>query len=124
MSVLRELINRSTLLLRTLKVARTEPVETISDSDLERLSMPLATTRPVWLKICQSAGQASMVSCVIAMHRSVEMYVARKAGVALTIQQLREAAVYSVTYDEQTDRHVYEVFAPFGITYRPTVVPC
>ena len=51
------------------------------------------------------------------------MHVARRAGVALTIQQLRNAAVYAVTYDEQSDRHLHEVFAPFGITYQPAEVP-
>lgn len=118
MTVLRGLINQATLQLRRLKGARSGPVAIIRDAELERVSVPLATTRPVWLKLCQSAAHASTMSCVMAMHRSVEMYVARTAGVALTIQQLRDAAVYSVTYDEQTDRHVYEVFAPFGITYR------
>ncbi|MEV0800713.1 MULTISPECIES: hypothetical protein [unclassified Kribbella] len=54
----------------------------------------------------------------IAIHRSVEMHVARTAGVALTIQQLRQAAVYTVRYDEESDRMLHEVFAPYGIPYQ------
>jgi hypothetical protein len=54
----------------------------------------------------------------MAMHRAVEMHVARTAGVALTIQQLRQAAVYTVRYDEESDRQLHEVFAPFGIPYQ------
>ena len=122
MSLLRELRNRSAALLRKLRGVRTGPVPKITDRDLERLLMPVATTRPVWLRFCQSAAQASTVVGIVAMHRSVEMCVARMAGVSLTVQQLREAAVYSVTYDEESDRHVYEVFAPFGITYQPAAV--
>ena len=80
--------------------------------------MPEATTRPVWLRIWQSARQASELASVIAMHTAVEMHVARKAGVALTIRQLRQAGVYTVRYDEESDRQLYEVFAPFGIPYQ------
>jgi len=81
------------------------------------------TTLPVWVKVWQSARQASVMSSAMAMHKYVEMHVARRAGVALTIQQLRNAAVYTVTNDEQSDRHLHEVFAPFGITYQPAEVP-
>jgi hypothetical protein len=55
---------------------------------------------------------------IIAMHKAVEMHVARKAGVTLTIQELRQAAVYTVRYDEESDRQLHEVFAPFGIPYQ------
>ena len=82
-----------------------------------------ATTTPLWLKVWQSARQASVMPSVMAMQKAVEMHVARKAGVARTIRQLRDAAVYTVTYDEQSDRHLHEVFAPFGITYQPADVP-
>ena len=75
-------------------------------------------TRPVWLKIWQSPRQGSVMPSVMAMHRSVELHVARKAGVALTIQQLRQAAVYTVRYDEESDRLLHEVFAPYGIPYQ------
>lgn len=85
--------------------------------------MHKATTRPVWLKVWQSTYQASMMSSLMAMQATVEMLVARKAGVALTIQQLRAATVYTVTYDEESDRQLHEVFAPFGITYQPAEVP-
>ncbi|MGW6196920.1 hypothetical protein ACWF0M_12305 [Kribbella sp. NPDC055110] len=54
----------------------------------------------------------------MAIHRSVEMHVAREAGVALTIQQLRQADVYTVRYDEESDRLLHEVFAPYGIPYQ------
>jgi hypothetical protein len=77
------------------------------------------STEPIWLKFWQSAGQAADIPCVMAMQVSVEMHVAGRSGVALTIQQLRAAAVYTVTYDEQSDRHLHEVFAPFGIPYQP-----
>jgi hypothetical protein len=80
--------------------------------------MSEAMTRPVWLRIWQSARQASEMPSVIAMHMAVEMHVARKAGVALTIRQLRQAGVYTVRYDEESDRQLYEVFAPFGIPYQ------
>jgi hypothetical protein len=80
--------------------------------------MPEAMTGPVWLKFWQSGQQASTMATVIAMQESVEMLVARRAGVALTMRQLREAGVYTITYDEPTDRHLHEVFAPFGITYQ------
>lgn len=80
--------------------------------------MPEAMTRPVWLKFWQSGRQAATMPSVIAMQKSVEMLVARRAGVALTMRQLRAAGVYTVTYDEPTDRHLHEVFAPFGITYQ------
>ncbi|WP_132213189.1 hypothetical protein [Kribbella steppae] len=122
MTLLRYLVNRSALLLRTVTLAHTgsdATIRTPGHHGPRPLMMPVATTRPVWLKFSQTAGQASLVPCVMAMHRSVEMHVARRAGVALTIQQLREAAVYSVTYDESVGRHVHEVFAPFGITYQP-----
>lgn len=76
------------------------------------------TSRPVWLRIWQSPRQGSVMSSVMAMHRSVEMHVARKAGVALTIQQLRQAEVYTIRYDEESDRLLHEVFAPDGIPYR------
>jgi hypothetical protein len=76
------------------------------------------TTRPVWLRIWQSARNGSVMPSVMAMHRAVEMHVARKAGVALTIQQLRQAAVYTVRYDEESDRLLHEVFAPYGIPYQ------
>ncbi len=74
-------------------------------------------TRPVWLKIWQSVRQGSVMPSAIAIHVSVELHVARKAGVALTIQQLRRAEVYSVRYDEESDRVLHEVFAPYGIPY-------
>jgi hypothetical protein len=80
--------------------------------------MPEATTRPVWLRIWQSARQASEMPSVVAMNTTVEMHVARKAGVALTIRQLRRAGVYTVRYDEESDRQLHEVFAPFGIPYQ------
>ena len=80
--------------------------------------MPEATTRPVWLRIWQSARQASEMPAVVAMHAAVEMHVARKAGVALTVRQLRQAGVYTVWYDEESDRQLHEVFAPFGIPYQ------
>jgi hypothetical protein len=74
-------------------------------------------TRPVWLRLWQSLRQGSVMPSVMAMHRSIEMHVAHKAGVALTIQQLREAEVYTVRYDEESDRMLHEVFAPYGIPY-------
>lgn len=77
-----------------------------------------ATTRPVWLKIWQSSRQGSVLPSALAIHRSVEMQVASEAGVALTIRQLRQAAVYTVRYDEESDRLLHEVFAPYGIPYR------
>lgn len=54
----------------------------------------------------------------MAMYRSVELHVAHKAGVALTIQELRRADVYTVRYDEESGRLLHEVFAPYGIPYR------
>jgi len=75
-------------------------------------------TRPVWLRLWQSLRQGSVMPSVMAMHRSIEMHVAHKAGVALTIQQLREAEVYTVRYDEESDRMLHEVFAPYGIPYQ------
>jgi hypothetical protein len=75
-------------------------------------------TRPLWLRIWQSPRQGSLMPSLIAMHRSVEQHVARKAGVALTIQELRQANVYTVRYDEESDRMLHEVFAPYGIPYR------
>jgi hypothetical protein len=75
-------------------------------------------TGPLWLRIWQSCRQGSAMPSLTAMHRSVEMHVARKAGVALTIQQLRQANVYTVRYDEESDRLLHEVFAPFGIPYQ------
>jgi len=77
-----------------------------------------ATTRPVWLKIWQSQRQGSVMPSALAIHRSVELHVASTAGVALTIQQLRQAEVYTVRYDEESDRLLHEVFAPYGIPYR------
>ncbi|WP_132192475.1 MULTISPECIES: hypothetical protein [Kribbella] len=82
-----------------------------------------ATTRPVWLRVWQSAQQASAMRTVVAMQKAVEMHIAEKAGVTLTIRQLRDAAVYTVTYDEENDRELHEVFAPFGITYQPAEAP-
>lgn len=82
-----------------------------------------ATTRPIWLRLWQSAQQASDMATVVAMQKAVELHIAEKAGIALTIRQLRDAAVYTVTYDEETDRHLHEVFAPFGITYQPAQAP-
>jgi hypothetical protein len=81
--------------------------------------MHRTTTPPVWLKVWQSTHQAAEISSVMAMLAAVEMLVARKTGVALTIQQLRAARVYTVTYDEEDGRHLHEVFAPFGIPYQP-----
>ena len=80
--------------------------------------MAEATTRPVWLRIWQSQRQGSVMPSAIAIHRSVEQHVAHTAGVALTIQQLRQAAVYTVRYDEDSGRLLHEVFAPYGIPYR------
>ena len=85
--------------------------------------VPEATTPPLWLKVWQSTRQAGAMPSVIAMQKTIEMHVVHKAGVALTIRQLRDAAVYTVTYDEQSDRHLHEVFAPFGITYQPPHTP-
>lgn len=130
MTLLRRLVARPTLLLRRMKVAYSGPWAT---SWTRRAARPTGrtgrphdratafdrSTRPIWLKFWQSAGQASDIPCVMAMQVSVEMYVARRAGVALTIQQLRAASVYTVTYDEHSDRHLHEVFAPFGIPYQP-----
>ncbi|MDX6260045.1 MAG: hypothetical protein QOH84_1733 [Kribbellaceae bacterium] len=82
-----------------------------------------ATTPPVWLKCWQSSRQAAAMPTALAMQRSVELQVAKLAGVALTIRQLRQAGVYTVTYDEQTDRHLHEVFAPYGITHQPARLP-
>ena len=79
---------------------------------------PEAMTRPVWLRLWQSPRQGSVMPSAMAMHRSVELLVTRKAGVALTVQQLRHAAVYTVRYDEESDRLLHEVFAPYGIPYR------
>jgi hypothetical protein len=75
-------------------------------------------TRPVWLKIWQTARQGSVMPSAIAIYRSVEQHVALMAGVALTIQQLRRADVYTVRYDEHSDRVLHEVFAPYGIPYQ------
>ncbi|MGW6281310.1 hypothetical protein [Kribbella sp. NPDC055071] len=57
----------------------------------------------------------------MAIHVSVELHVAHKSGVPLTIQQLRKAGVYSVRYDEDSDRMLHEVFAPYGIPYRQAI---
>ena len=76
-------------------------------------------TQPIWLRIWQSPRQGSEMPSVMAMQRSVEMHVARTAGIALTIQQLRQAKVYTVRYDEESDRVLHEVFAPYGIPYQP-----
>ena len=83
-----------------------------------RLGVDEDATRPVWLKIWQSSRQGSVMPSVVAIHRSVELHVARTAGVALTIQQLRRAEVYTVRYDEESDRLLHEVFAPYGIPYQ------
>ena len=85
--------------------------------------MPEATTPPVWLKFWQSARQAAAMPTALAMQRSVELQVTKLAGVALTIRQLRRAGVYTVTYDERSDRHLHEVFAPYGITHQPAQLP-
>jgi hypothetical protein len=85
--------------------------------------MPEATTPPVWLKLWQSARQAAAMPTALAMQRSVELQVAKLAGVELTIRQLRQAGVYTVTYDEQSDRHLHEVFAPYGILHQPAQLP-
>jgi hypothetical protein len=77
------------------------------------------TTPPVWFKVSQSMYQAEEISSVMAMLTTVEMLVVRKTGVALTIQQLRAAGVYTVKYDDERDRHLHEVFAPCGIPYQP-----
>ncbi|NEA30568.1 hypothetical protein [Streptomyces sp. SID13031] len=121
MTLFRTLAARSRLLTRKLTAARAGSRGAIPhhDGTVRRSMLHQATTRPVWLKFSQSAPQASTMPSAMAMLISVEMIVARKAGVALTIQQLREAAVYTVTYDEQSDRYLHEVFAPFGITYQP-----
>lgn len=118
MTLFRTLAARSRLLTRRLTAARTSPGPQY-DRMVRRSMLHQATTRPVWLKFSQSVPQASLMPSAMAMLSSVEMLVARKAGVALTIQQLREAEVYTVTYDEQSNRYLHEVFAPFGITYRP-----
>jgi hypothetical protein len=76
-------------------------------------------TGPLWLRIWQSSRQGSLMPSLLAMHRSVELHVARTTGVALTIQQLRRAGVYTVRYDEDSDRLLHEVFAPYGIPRRP-----
>jgi len=123
MTLFRTLAARSRLLTRRLTAARTESrgrgPSPHYDSTIRRSRLHQATTRPIWLKFSQSAPQASMMPSAMAMLISVEMLVARKAGVSLTIQQLREAEVYTVTYDEQSGRYLHEVFAPFGITYQP-----
>jgi hypothetical protein len=122
MTLFRTLAARSRLLFRTpLTAARTGPRGRGPqyDSPARRSAAHQATTRPVWLKLSQSVPQASVMPSAMAMLISVEMLVAGKAGVTLTIQQLREAEVYTVTYDDQSDRYLHEVFAPFGITYQP-----
>ena len=126
--MLRGFVARPTLLLRRMKAACYGPwATTWSRRDTppaghrrDRARAFARSTEPIWLKFWQSAGQASDIPCVMAMQVSVEMHVARRSGVALTIQQLRAAAVYTVTYDEQSDRHLHEVFAPFGIPYQPS----
>ncbi|TCN35484.1 hypothetical protein EV644_11546 [Kribbella orskensis] len=60
---------------------------------------------PLWVALLAAAT-------IVAMHRAVEIHVARTAGVALTIQQMRQTAVYTVRYDEESDRLLHEVFAP------------
>jgi hypothetical protein len=80
-----------------------------------------STTPPVWFKVWQSMHQAGELSSAMAMLTTVEMLVARKTGVALTIQQLRAVSVYTVKYDDQSDRHLHEVFAPYGIPYQQAI---
>jgi hypothetical protein len=121
MTLFRTLAARSRLLTRTLTAARTGPRDRGPQyaGTARRSALHQATTRPIWLKFSQSAPQASMMPSAMAMLISVEMLVAGKAGVPLTIQQLREAEVYTVTYDDQSNSYLHEVFAPFGITYQP-----
>jgi hypothetical protein len=75
-----------------------------------------ATTVATWLKVSVQSQHDGMAD-LMATHRAIEMLVEEKVGIPLTIAQLRDAGVYEVRYDEESDRYLHEVFAPFGIDF-------